>query len=281
MPLIIKAILLGIIQGLCEFLPVSSSGHLALANSLFALPPELDDLALNVLLHIGTLAAVAIMFHKDIWEIIRSFFTLIAKVFRGKFKLRDATLGERFVILLIIAVIPLVPAALLSGSIEVLMGYPFIIGLILILNAAMLYVSEKICKGEKNLEDVKPHNALVVGLFQVVAILPGLSRSGSTITGGLLQGFDRALAVKFSFILSIPAILGAAVLELPDFVSSIPDTPTLLCYVAGAITAMLVGIGAIKLITWISQHSTFRIFAYYCFAVGVFAIAFDLITRFA
>jgi len=275
--LLLKAILLGIIQGLCEFLPVSSSGHLALANSLFALPAEVDDLALNVLLHLGTLAAVFLVFRKDIWELIKSFFTLLGKLFSGKFRLADCTLGERFVILLFVAVLPLIPAAFLSSSIEVLMGYPFIIGIILIFNAAMLFFSEKIGKGNKSLENVKPTNALVVGLFQVIAILPGLSRSGSTITGGLIQGFDRALAVKFSFILSIPAILGAAVFEMPGFFASIPNTETMLYYLAGAFAAMLVGIGAIKLITWISEHSTFRIFSYYCFAVGILAIVWDIL----
>lgn len=275
--LLLKAILLGIIQGLCEFLPVSSSGHLALANSLFALPAEVDDLALNVLLHLGTLAAVFLVFRKDIWDLIKSFFSLVKKLFSGKFRLADCTLGERFVVLLFIAVLPLVPAAFLEGSIEVLMGYPFIIGIILIFNAVMLFFSEKIGKGNKSLEDVKPTNALVVGLFQVIAILPGLSRSGSTITGGLIQDFDRALAVKFSFILSIPAILGAAVFEMPGFFASMPNTETMLCYLAGAVAAMLVGIGAIKLITWISEHSTFRIFSYYCFAVGVLAIVWDIL----
>lgn len=275
--LLLKAILLGIIQGLCEFLPVSSSGHLALANSLFALPEEVDDLALNVLLHLGTLAAVVFVFRKDIWELIKSFFSLVKKLFQKNFRLSDCTLGERFIVLLFIAVLPLIPAAFLSDSIEVLMGYPFIIGIILILNAAMLYFSEKLGKRNKNLEDVKPTNALLVGLFQVVAILPGLSRSGSTITGGLIQDFDRALAVKFSFILSIPAIIGAAVFEIPGFLASIPNTETMLCYLAGALAAMLVGIAAIKLITWISQHSTFRIFAYYCFVVGVLAIVWDIV----
>ena len=277
MLLLLKSILLGIIQGLCEFLPVSSSGHLALANSLFSLPEEVDDLALNVLLHLGTLAAVVLVYHKDIWDLIKSFFSLVKKLFSGKFRLADCTLGERFVVLLFIAVLPLLPAAFLSGSIEVLMGYPFVIGIILIFNAAMLYFSETLGKGNKNLEDVKPSNALLVGLFQVVAILPGLSRSGSTITGGLIQGFDRSLAVKFSFILSIPAIVGAAIFEMPDFFASIPDTKILLTYLAGAFAAMLVGIAAIKLITWISKHSTFRIFAYYCFAVGVLAIVWDIL----
>lgn len=277
MELLIISIVLGVIQGLCEFLPVSSSGHLALFEELFGISDKVDTLALNVLLHIGTLAAVLIMFHKDVWLLIKSFFSLIRKLFQKKFKMSDFTVGERFVILILIAVIPLVPAALLSGRIEFLMGYPFVVGIILIVNAAVLLISEKIGKENKSLEDVTPKNALVVGLFQFAAILPGLSRSGSTITGGLTQGFDRPLAVRFSFILSIPAILGAAVFELPDFFATLPDAKTLFIYLAGTLAAMLVGILAIKLLTWISKHSTFRPFAYYCLAIGTAAIIWDVL----
>lgn len=273
----IKAIVLGIIQGLCEFLPVSSSGHLALAQELLGLDTSVDALAFNVLLHLGTLAAVVILFHKDIWELIRSFFSLLGKLFHGNFKLSSYTVGERFVVLLFIAVLPLVPAALLNSRIEWLMGYPVVIGAILVVNAVMLRLSERFGKGNKAMEEVTPLNALAVGLFQVVAVLPGLSRSGATITGGLTQGFTRPLAVKFSFILSIPAILGAALLEMPGFFSSIPDTTTLLMYLAGAFAALLVGILAIKLITWISEHATFRVFSYYCFVVGSAAIVWGLL----
>lgn len=273
---LLKSILFGIIQGLCEFLPISSSGHLALFQAIFGLSEDTDALAFNVLLHIGTLAAVCILFWRDIWDLVRSFFTLMGKLFKGKFKLSEATVGERFVILLVIAVIPLVPAALLNDKIEFLMGYPLVIGIILIVNAVMLWVSEKLGKGDKDLENVTPLNALVIGLFQVVALLPGLSRSGATITGGLTQGLDHKTAVKFSFILSIPAILGAAVLELPSLFTSTADPKTLLIYLAGALTATLVGILAIKLISWIAEHSTFRIFSYYCLAVGTAAILWGI-----
>ncbi len=274
---LLKSIVLGIVQGLCEFLPVSSSGHLALAQELLGLDTGVDALAFDVLLHLGTLAAVVILFHRDIWELIRSFFTLLGKVFKGNFKLSTYTVGERFVVLLVIAVLPLIPAALLSDRIEWLMGYPVVIGAILIVNALMLRLSDKFAKGDKDLEDVKPKNALAVGLFQVVAILPGLSRSGSTITGGLTQGFTRPLAVRFSFILSIPAILGAAVLEMPGFFANIPDTKNLLIYLAGALAALIVGILAIKLVTWISEHATFKVFSYYCFIVGIAAIIWGLV----
>jgi undecaprenyl-diphosphatase len=274
---LLYSILLGIIQGLGEFLPISSSGHLALAQTLLGLEVAEDNLAFGVLLHLGTLLAVFIVFYKDIFALIKAFFSLMRKVYHGNFKLSAYSIHERFIVLLLIAVIPLVPAALISGYIEVLMGYPIVVGAILLLNGALLFVSEHFAKENKDLEEATPMNALVVGLCQVVAILPGLSRSGSTITGGLTQGFTRPLAVKFSFILSIPAILGAAVLELPALFTDLPDANTLLIYLAGAFAAMLVGILAIKLVSWISRHATFKGFAYYCFAVGTVAIVWGIL----
>ena len=278
---LLYSILLGIIQGLGEFLPISSSGHLALAQSLFGLEVADNTLAFNVLLHLGTLLAVFIIFYKDIFELIKAFFSLVGKLFHKKFKLSDYTVHERFVILLFVAVIPLVPAALLSDYVELLSTMPIVVGAILILNGVLLFVSDKFAKGSKSMEDATPMNALVVGLCQVVAILPGLSRSGSTITGGLTQGFSRPLAVKFSFILSIPAILGAAVLELPDLIAETASgsvSGTLwLTYLAGALAAMLVGILAIKLVSWISEHATFKGFSYYCFTVGTIAIVMGIL----
>lgn len=278
---LLYSIILGIIQGLGEFLPISSSGHLALAQELLGLEVAENNLAFNVLLHLGTLLAVFIIYYKDIWEMVKAFFSLLNKVFHGNFKLSEYTVHERFVILLLIAVIPLVPAALLSDYVELISSMPTVVGAILILNGFLLFFSDKFAKGDKAMEDATPMNALAVGLCQVVAILPGLSRSGSTITGGLTQGFSRPLAVKFSFILSIPAILGAAVLELPDLVKETAQggvSGTLwLTYLAGALAAMLVGILAIKLVSWISEHATFKGFSYYCFTVGTVAIVWSLV----
>ncbi len=278
---LLYSIILGIIQGLGEFLPISSSGHLALAQDLLGLEVAENNLAFNVLLHLGTLLAVFIIYYKDIWEMVKAFFSLLNKVFHGNFKLSEYTVHERFVILLLIAVIPLVPAALLSDYVELISSMPTVVGAILILNGFLLFFSDKFAKGDKAMEDATPMNALAVGLCQVVAILPGLSRSGSTITGGLTQGFSRPLAVKFSFILSIPAILGAAVLELPDLVKETAQggvSGTLwLTYLAGALAAMLVGILAIKLVSWISEHATFKGFSYYCFTVGTVAIVWSLV----
>lgn len=278
-----ESIIYGIIQGLTEFLPVSSSGHLALLQAIFGNDFGDNSLSFSVLLHLGTLLAVFIVYAKDIWELICSFFTLCGKLIHKKHKLSDFTVSERMVIFVLIATLPLIPAALLDKLVAAISGYVWAVGIILILNAVMLYMSDRLAKENVYPEDVKPRNALFVGIIQVFAILPGLSRSGSTITAGLSQGFCREYAVKFSFILSIPAILGACVLELPDFISetaSNGDTALFLTYLAGALAAMIVGILAIKLLIMISKKSNFRVFSYYCGAVGALALVFGLINLF-
>ena len=275
-----QSILFGIIQGLTEFLPVSSSGHLALMQELFNTDCGEGSLSFSVLLHLGTLCAVFIVYRRDIAELIRAFFTLCAKLIKGQRKMSDFTLSERLVIFVIIATLPLIPAALLDNYIAVLSSYAWVVGIILIINAVMLFFSDRLARQDLPPEEVKAKNALVVGLVQMLAVLPGLSRSGSTITAGLSQGFEREYAVKFSFILSIPAILGACVLELPDFVSetvSSGDTRQLLIYLAGALAAMIVGIIAMKLLIFISRRSNFRMFSYYCAVVGALVIVWSLL----
>lgn len=277
-----ESILFGIIQGLTEFLPVSSSGHLAIMQSLFNTSCGEDSLSFSVLLHLGTLVAVFIVYRRDIWELILSFFSLCKKLFKGNRRLSDFTVYERMVVYVIIATLPLFPAVLIDDYIAKLSDYPWVVGIILIFNAMMLFFSDRFAKESRAPEEVKPQNALVVGLVQMCAILPGLSRSGSTITAGLTQGFHREYAVKFSFILAIPAILGACVLELPDFISetvSSGDVKQTMIYLAGAITAMLVGVLAMKLLIFISKKSSFRYFSYYCAAAGVLAIVLPFIIK--
>ncbi len=273
-----EAIFYGIVQGIAEFLPISSSGHLAIFQSVFGTSDPDANISFNVLLHLGTLIAVFFVYWKDIWQLICAFFTLCGQLFRGNFKFSTYSENERFVILILIATLPLLPAALLDSYIGFLSSSVIAVGVILLFNAVLLFFSDKLAKGNKTLGEVKPRNAIAVGLCQMIAILPGLSRSGSTITGGLFQGFERPLAVKFSFILSIPAILGACVLELPDFfrTATTEGSTQLLIYLAGAAVAGLTGVGAMKLLTYISKKSNFRMFSYYCIAAGLFAITWGV-----
>ena len=263
---IIEALLYGIIQGAAEFLPISSSGHLALAQSIFgAKNIETDYFMFNVLLHLATLVAVAIVYYRDLWNVIKAFFSLVGKLFSGRLKKEPLTASEKLTFNLILATVPLAVGALISDKVEALSGMPKVIGALLILNGCMLWLSDRI-KASGAVE-LRPLQALAV-------VLPGISRSGSTITGGRLFGLDRQEAVRFSFLLSVPAILGANILSLRDIAENPVETELLLPFAVGAAAAILVGIAAIKLLQLVANRNKFGIFAVYCAAVGAAALIF-------
>lgn len=277
---IFESILYGAVQGLAEFLPISSSGHLAIVHALLGGDSSAsENLAFDVLLHLGTLVAVLLVYRRDVWQLITSFFSLMGKLFHRNFKFSSYTEGERFVILVLIATLPLIPAALLDHYIEAVSGSLLAVGIILIFNSIMLYISDRLPRGANGLGEAKPKNALIVGLSQMIAVFPGLSRSGTTITVGLTQKFTREFAVKFSFIMSIPAILGACVLKVPEFVTTVGnEDPTMLgVYFAGALTAGIVGVAAMKLLDLVAKKSTFKYFSVYSLAVGAFAIVYSFV----
>lgn len=278
---VLVAVFYGIIQGLAEFLPISSSGHLAFFHDFFG--EMADSMSFDILLHLGTLAAVCIVYYKDIWELIKAFFSLVGKVFREKFRFKNIKLSinEKFLVMLFVAVIPLVIGAVLEDGVEAVRNYIWAIGILWILNGLLLFFSDRIAAKRKKLTNEETEknktffNALKVGLCQVLAIFPGISRSGMTITGGLLCGFDREYAVKFSFILSIPAILGANLLSIKDFTAI--ESEYVIPYVFGMIAAMLSGLAAIKLLNYISQKKDFRVFSVYCIIIGIVAIVMGIV----
>lgn len=287
---ILLPMLLGVIQGLAEFLPISSSGHLALFQSFFGtgLSEYNDTTAFSVLLHLGTLVAVFIIYRKDIGAMIPAFFTMCKKLFnfRNRTPFSKYSYDERMVLSVIIATLPLVFLKLFDILLEKAAGFslldkmdlyvtkqPIAVGLILLFNGALLFFSDKLVRRERPIEQFKPFNALVVGLFQMCAILPGLSRSGSTITGGRLCGLGRPDAVRFSFLMSIPAILGSCVTELPDmFSDSSLGATDWLIFLLATVVACLIGIASMKLLQYISSKSSFKPFSYYCWAVGAVSI---------
>lgn len=275
------SILSGVIQGLAEFLPISSSGHLAIFQNIFGMSDGSAITAFNVLLHVGTLLAVFVVYFKDIIALIPAFFSLIGKLFAKKFGFRHYNESERLLILMVIATIPLVIIALLGLDeyLEKISGCLWAIGTILVFNGFVLLVSDRVGKQNATIGQMSALRALGVGLCQMCALLPGLSRSGSTITGGLLAGLTRESAVKFSFMLSIPAILGASVLELPELFSGQTAISTAQwgVYLTGALVAALVGIAAMKFLQYISKKANFSSFSVYCIAVGIAAIMYDVI----
>ena len=290
MMFLLFALALGIVQGLAEFLPISSSGHLALFGAFFGSGlSEMESItAFSVLLHLGTLIAVFIVYRKDIGRMIPAFFTMAEKLFhfRKKYTLNDFSDDERMDLYVIIATLPLVFLKLFDMLLEKVADFslldamehyvteqPIVVGVILLINGCLLFFSDKLARRDRPFDRFKPRNALFVGLCQMCAILPGLSRSGSTITGGRFNGLTRPDAVRFSFLLSIPAILGSSVTELPDLFTSNNLTAGnwIAMFTATAISC-IVGLLSMKLLNFIAEKSTFKGFSYYCFAVGALAI---------
>lgn len=272
---LLEAFILGLIQGISEFLPISSSGHLSIAGRLMGMDPEADSLlSFNILLHVATLAAVFIVYRKDIWEMIKAFFSMCGDLFTGKgLKLKDYTY-RRLIVMLIIATIPATVAAFLFGDI---IENPALwqIGTFLIITAVLLFVSEKLAGGKTQLEKMSYKQALGTGCFQALGTLPGISRSGSTIVGGLFCRLDKKTAVRFSFLMSIPAILGALLLDIKDMMSVETALPGALPVFVGMITAAVSGYLAIKFLLRLVEKSKLSYFSYYCIAAGIFAIVLN------
>ncbi len=282
----IEAIILGLVQGLCEFLPVSSSGHLAIFQNIFGLSESASENALVVvLLHLATLVAVVVAFRQRIWGLICAFFSLIKSIFTGKFSWKTAAVNERMLLLMIVATLPLLAFVVISDQIEALFSSLLLVGIALMVTAVLLsladYVTRKYAKQGKigkGADEMTVKDSIVVGLFQCVALVPGISRSGSTITGGLLSGLSRQHAVEFSFIMSIPAVLGSAILKTKDAIELLPHVE-IGPYLVGMVVAAVSGYLAIKLVELVVKKDKFGAFAYYCAAAGIFAIIYHVITK--
>lgn len=274
---IIEAIIYGIIQGIAEFLPISSSGHLALAQNFFGTDTE-NGFAFNIALHLATLISVCVVFRKDVLMLIKGALSLVKKLFTGKLK-QGLDCDEKLFLMLCIATLPLVPVKLLGldDAVEALSAVSWAIGALLIINGIMLVASDRIRAKGGTAEKSGFLRPLGVGVMQaLLGILPGISRSGSTITGGRIFGFTREEAVRFSFLMSIPAILGACVTELPDMLDEGFGAEMAVPVVVGAITAAVVGFFAIKLLQYLTKNKSFTVFAVYCIIIGVTAIVADI-----
>jgi undecaprenyl-diphosphatase len=261
---LIKAILLGVVQGLTEFLPVSSSGHLVIFQRLFGI--EGAGVTLEVLLHFGTLLAVFWVFRRDFLDLLKF--------------LRD-TVQRRFLLLLILGCIP----TALIGCFFKLLQYYFedifydvfhsllLTGAALVVTGGILKLLTLLPEGRKDVAAMQPGDALWIGLLQGIAVIPGISRSGSTITAALWRGLDRATAVRYSFMLAAPVIFGATLLEIKDMAAAGIEKTLLLDYTAGTVAACICGVLAIRLFIRLLQQQKFHYFAYYCWAVGAAVIA--------
>ncbi len=272
---ILESFILGLIQGISEFLPISSSGHLSIAGSIMGLNTEDSSLlSFNILLHIATLAAVFIVYRKDILEMIKAFFGMMKDLFTGKGLRLKEFLYRRLIVMLIVGTIPATIAAFFFGDI---IENPALwqIGVFLFITAILLFLSEKLGGGNTDVENMSTKHALIVGCFQGLGTMPGISRSGSTIVGGLFAKMNRSSAVRFSFLLSIPAILGALILDIADMVKDPGQVSQILSpapVIAGMLTAAISGYFAIRFLLKIVEKSKLSYFSIYCVAAGIVSI---------
>lgn len=279
----IQAILLGLVQGIAEFLPISSSGHLVILKNIFHLNTDMDKVY-DVMLHLGTLVAVFVVYWKDIKELITEGFCIVGGWCSnaGRFILNLGSKDKkeyrkvitspyrRFVMMIIISTIP---TGILGIVLEKIVGNAsqqlLLPGVCLLVTAGLLALADHIVGGRKAEDTATYKDSLLIGTVQGIATLPGISRSGSTIVACLLCGFEKEFAVKYSFIMSIPAILGAVVLEIPELDKL---TSPIGYYIAGTIVAGIVGFLCIKYMLVLIKKNKFKYFSIYCVCVGVLAI---------
>lgn len=265
---IIEAIIQGIIQGLTEFLPISSSGHLALYQYFTGQGGETGAL-FSLVLHFGTLIAVFIAFWGTIWPLIVEFFAMLRDLFTGRIDWKRPNAKRRMIFLLIVSLLPLGVTFIVKDPIRAVAADNDIIveGICFIVTGILLMFADRCVKGRHNARDMSYRSALVVGAAQAVAPLPGISRSGSTLSMGLLLGLDQKFAVSFSFIMGIPAVAGAILLDAKEIAGGGLQIP-LPALIAGLITSAVFGIIAIGMVRWLVMGEKLRYFSYYTLILG-------------
>lgn len=274
---LISSILLGILQGVTEFLPVSSSGHLAIAEHLLNMT-EASEIPqfFDVLLHLGTLIAVFIAYREDILEMIQEFILGISDIAHGSTPV-PVPPARRLIILIIAGTLPLFAVLPIKDRVESLGDNMYFVAGALLVTGILLYASDRVGKGRKTEKSAPIISALLVGVGQAIATCPGISRSGTTITAGCFAGYDRRFAVRFSFLLSIPAILGANILSLKDAIEAGIIWAEVPLYLVGVVTAAAVGYLCLWLLRYIAERGKFGFFAYYCWLAGAATLALTLI----
>ncbi len=251
---ILQAMFLGMVQGLTEFIPVSSSGHLVIFQHILGI--QGSSLTFDVLVHMGTLLAVLVAFWHDIFAILKKPFAKITYLI----------------------IVGCIPAFLMGYFVQPLFEKfenLLVVGIGLLITGMILKFSDMVTHNSLNMKKVQDTtygDALFIGLLQGIAIVPGISRSGATIAGGLMAGLDRTFAARYSFLLAIPVILGAGLVQMKDF-SSMAITGSVAPYVIGPLTAAIFGYLAIKIVMNMVRNGRIAVFSYYCWIVGVLSIA--------
>ena len=275
---LLSAVLLGLVQGVAEFLPISSSGHLAIAEHLLASGsidvPDFYD----VLLHLGTLIAVFIAYWQDIKDMIRELFDGVRDLAHGTTP-NPVPPARRMILLIIVGTLPLFAVLPVHELVESLGDNLYFVAAALVVTGLLLFASDRVRKGRKSERSATLVDVLLVGVAQAIATCPGISRSGTTITAGCFVGFERKFAVLFSFLLSIPAILGANILSLKNALDGEIIWADVPVYLVGVAVAAGVGYLCIRLLRMIADKGRFGWFAYYCWAAGALTLVLALLGK--
>jgi undecaprenyl-diphosphatase len=272
---IFQAIILGIVQGLAEFLPVASAGQVILVTHILnvTFPNQSGAIAFNTLLHLGTLTAVVGFFWRDLIKIIKAFVYSLLNLFQGTFTdgLKE-DVHKRLAWLLIVGTIPVaIVGVLFTKQFEALFNNVVAVGVFLIINGFILVLSEHFAKGgDKKVMGLTFKNSLIIGVFESLALFPGISRSGSSISAGLLLGLERQCAARYAFLLAIPAIAGAVIVEFKN-IGALTETNTA-SIIAAYIAVVIFGYLSIGLLIRLIKSTSLRIFAYYCWIVGALTL---------
>ena len=268
-----KAIFLGIVQGVAEFLPISSSGHLSIAQNLLFSADAVanDNLFFDVLLHLGTLLAIFVAYWTDVKEMIVEFFGGARDILRRSTP-SPVPPARRLVMLVILGTLPLFLILPIKDSVESLYSNTWFVGCALIVTGFLLFAADRYTKGKRTEKTARVRDVLLVGCAQAIATVPGISRSGMTITAGCFCGFDRKFAVRYSFLMSIPAVLGANILSLLDAIETGIDWSLMPIYLVGVAVAAVSGYLSICLLRFVVNKGKFGAFSYYCWGVGLLTL---------
>lgn len=277
----LSAVIQGLIQGFTEFLPVSSSGHLSLYQYFTGTSSE-GSLLFSVMLHFGTLVAVLIAFWPTVWQLLIEFLSIFTDLFTGRLFRGYPRPYRRMLYFLMLSCLPLLVVPFVQDLIKGFSTDNSIIaeGCFFLITALLLTLADKAVKGIKTARSMTAGDAAAIGTAQLFATLPGISRSGSTVSAGLLMGLDRSFAVTYSFILGLPAILAAGLLDLKDVIETgelgIPIGPALVGMAVAAVSGLL----SIKLVKYIVSSDKFGIFAWYTLILGVLVLGTGIAEHF-
>lgn len=268
---VLEALVSGFVQGATEFLPISSSGHLVILQTIFGMND--NNLEFAIILHMGTFFAIIAAYHNSVFQLIKEFFLMIFDLIRLKGLNLKKSKYRYYIIYIIIATIPAaVVGFLFDDFISEAFSSIHMVSITLFITGFILLFGEKIGKNNKGvIEKLGAGNSVVVGLFQMCAILPGISRSGTTMTGGLFCGLKKEDALEFSFLLALPAILGSLILKLKDVIGTVVNT-SLLSIAVGFFVSLLVGYLSIKLFNLVVKKGSLLYFSVYCWIVSLLLI---------